>query len=221
MPIVEQKITAPSQEQAQVQEKKDVSASDVVKGFEGRAEALHRALIETEELAKSDPEKAAGQQKDLEAQIAGFWLNVRIAQASRVRLGDTPQETSKNAEEMNQLAEKLGSQPVDAYVYFLEKILRAFQETVAAIEEKFLKKESTLADATRDREDLSERLNDFIERKIFLVKEMLESRDVKKMPKEEKEILRARVQQVENKALSMCRASDVLLEAPQEKAEKK
>jgi hypothetical protein len=225
MPTIEQKIAPPPMEKlASENEKREASALDAVKGFEERAETLLRALEETKKLAEKDPEKAAVQQKELEANSAGFWLNVRIAQSSRVRLGDTPQEISKNSATLDQLTEKLGRQPPDAFVYFLEKILTSFQEAFGKIEEKWLKRESqsgkSLVDeVTKERTDLSERLNTFIEQKIFLVKEILVSHELKRMPKEEKDALTARAQRVENKARNMCRAADAPLEVPQEKAE--
>lgn len=223
METIEQKISL-SQEQAQKQtsEQKEVrNASDAVKGFEDQMLTLQRAIAETDELAKKDPEKAAAQKKDLEMHAAGLWLNVRMAQASRVRLGDTPQEIGKNSERLNDIAEKLGRPIIDACVYYIEKILPEFTRAAGAIEEAWLEKKSTALEAVEERRKLSERLNDFIERKIYLVREMLNDRELKKMPKEEKDALTARVQRVENKALSMCRELDAPLETPQEKTEKK
>ncbi len=218
--IAGEKKIAPTQER--VGEKKEIkSASDAVAGFEHQALVLERAITETEELAKTNPEKSAAQQKDLEMHAAGLWLNIRIAQASRVRLGDTPQEVGKNAERLNEIAEKLGSQPIDAYVYFLEKMLPEYSDAFGAIEEKLLKNKITALDAQREQGQLGERLSDFIERKVFLVQEMLEGRELKKMPKEEKDGLVERVQAVKKKALDMCRASDSFVQSEQEKAEKK
>ena len=208
--------------QVQAPEKKETKGpADAVKGFEDQALTLQRAITETEELAKTQPEKAAGQQKDLEMHAAGLWLNISIAQASRVRLGDTPQEVRKHAEQLNVIAEKLGRQPIDAYVYYLEKMLPEYASAFAAIENKLLKKELTALDAAKEQGLLSERLSDFIERKVLLVQEMLDSKELKKMPKEEKDALAARVDAVRGKALDMCRMSDAPIEATAEKAEKK
>lgn len=219
MPTLEQKSTLP---QEQTLEKKEVkSATDAVAGFEDQMFVLQRAIAETEELAKKDPEKAAGQQKDLEMHAAGLWLNIRIAQASRVRLGDTPQEIGKNSEQLNEIAERLGSQPIDAYVYYLEKMLPEYLNAFAVIENKLLKKEITALDMAKEQGQLSERLSDFIERKVFLVKEMLNSRELKKMPEKEKDALVLRLDAVKKKAVDMCRMSDASAGVIQEKTEQK
>lgn len=218
MATIEQKTAMP---QEPILEKREIKDYATIQGFEARALELQKEIAENKELAQKDPEKAAGRQKDIEMHAAGLWLNIRIAQASRVRLGDTPQEVGKNAEQLNEIAEKLGSQPIDAYVYYLEKMLPEFANAFTAIEKAWQDKKITLDEVVEQRMDLSTRISDFIERKVYLVEEMLNSHDIKKMPKEEKDGFATRIQAVREKALSMCRAADAPLEKISEKTEKK
>jgi|GEM_PF-1904253 len=222
MPTLEQKGVLPPSLQKQEKsalEKKEASSEDAMKGFEDRAETIKRALAETQELAKKDPEKAAAQQKHLESQIAGYCFNVRVAQASETGLGDTPQEIKKNSKHLDELAENLGGVTGEACVYFCEKMLPEFKSASGIIETKWLEKGGT-DEIAEERDRLSERLRFFIDYKIRLAEKTLESPELKKTPKEEMDILKDRLEKAKKEAEQMLCASDALRGAPKEKAEK-